>query len=209
MIIILNLYVVRHGQTEWNVKKRIQGRKDSELTAKGIQDAKLLGTRLKDMDWTAVYASPSKRAVTTASLITKNDSLHIQTDKRLLEMDLGNLEGLTMEEIKGENAKQHHHYWNSPSQFFNPPGESFVDVKNRIEQFTADLGKKYDKGNILIVTHGVVIKMLQVICSGLQIDDIWETPFITWGSLTKIQVNDGSMNTILAGDISHMDDEAE
>lgn len=66
---MITLYITRHGETEWNTEKRMQGWSDSNLTVKGGEHAALLGNRLKEVSFDAIYSSPSKRTELTAGLI--------------------------------------------------------------------------------------------------------------------------------------------
>lgn len=200
---MLYLYFVRHGQTEWNVAKKIQGRQNSNLTEKGVEDARQLGKSLKDIDWTGIYSSPSSRAVKTAEIIKGDFPILINQDKGLMEMHLDDWEGMTMEEIKAINTHQHNNYWNHPSLFQHEAGESFEDVKERLKQFIAELLLKHESGSILIVTHGVVIKMVQNIGNQYNIDQLWNTPYIDGTSVTKLKIVNEKIEILLEGDLSH------
>lgn len=199
---MLHLYVVRHGQTEWNVEKRLQGRKNSNLTETGIHDAKLLGKKLAATDFEAVYASPSARAVETTKLIIGERNLPLITDERLMEIDLGEWEGRTVDEITQNDGESYDVYQHQP-QLFQGTGESFHDVRKRIVEVLKELEETYSTGNLLIVTHGVVIKVLQTIMKGLPIDHVWDPPYIDGTSLTVVKMDDGKKEILLEGDVSH------
>jgi alpha-ribazole phosphatase len=202
---MLNLYFVRHGQTEWNTENRFQGRKDSNLTEKGIDQAKRLSERLKDIQWTAIYSSPSMRTMKTVEIVKGKCPLPIQQDERLMEMHLGDWEGMTQDEIKEMNGTQHDYFWNNPSEYQNDKGESFGDVKERIEGFINEILPKYESGNILILTHGVVIKTVQLIGSQLGMDELWKTPYIEGTSVTKMIIKNNKIEFEIEGDITHLD----
>lgn len=199
---MLQLFFVRHGETEWNVEKRLQGRRNSELTENGVRDAELLGKRLAANDFDAVFVSPSKRTVETAKLIIGERTLPFKTDERLMEIDLGEWEGRTVDEIQQSEPELYHLYQEEPSQF-KGTGETFVDVKNRLEEVLAELEEAYPSGQLLIVTHGVVIKVLQTIFKERSLDLVWESPFIEGTSLTIAKIEDGKRELILEGDVSH------
>ena len=91
---MLFLYIVRHGETEWNKEGRIQGRLNSDLTSKGKKYAKLLGERLKDTEFAHLISSPSGRTLETAQLIKGNRDLPVVTDERIMEMNLGSWQGM-------------------------------------------------------------------------------------------------------------------
>lgn len=202
---MLQLFITRHGETEWNVEKRLQGRLNSNLTENGVKDAKLLGERLKNIDFDMVYASPSKRAVETAKLIMGNRALPLKTDERLMEIHLGEWEGRTTGEIKQTEPDLHFLYEEKP-HLFKGTGESFVDVKQRVDSILKDLEKTHQNGNVLVVTHGVVIKVLQTILKGRSLEFVWEPPFIEGTSLTTITIKDGKRTLLLEGDLAHKEE---
>jgi broad specificity phosphatase PhoE len=200
---MLNLYVIRHGETEWNTQKRMQGRLDSDLTDKGVNDALLLGERLKETGFQRVISSPSKRAVETANRVIGKRSISIETDERLMEIDLGSWQGKTESEIKELFPTQFNSYWNQPVMYENPRGESFLDVKNRVADFLFNLEKTIPSGNVLIVTHGVVVKTLYLLCRNASVEEIWNPPFIHGTSLTIVKIHDGKKELLLEACMAH------
>ena len=83
------LYLVRHGQTSWNLEGRTQGKKDSNLTSLGIKQAKKLGEYFKNIELNEIYCSPLERAYLTARIIANIKNLECKSDNRLIEMNLG------------------------------------------------------------------------------------------------------------------------
>lgn len=200
---MLHLYFVRHGETEWNAQKRIQGRLDSDLTEDGVRHAKQLGEKLSMIDFEAVISSPSNRTRKTAQLIMGNRNLPFKTDERLMEIHLGAWQGLTTEEIQAKDSERYECYYHHPDLFTNEQGENFHDVKARLETVLRSLEETYTSGNLLIVTHGVVIKTLQMICKQNPIEKIWDEPFIDGTSLSIVKVEAGKRELLLEGDTSH------
>src|SRR3712207_163192 len=94
------IYLTRHGQTEWNLNKRLQGWKNSPLTKLGISQAKALGERLKDTQIDVIYSSPIERAYKTAEIIKGNKDIEIIKHDGLKEFNYGDWEGLTIDEIE-------------------------------------------------------------------------------------------------------------
>ncbi|WP_404332767.1 histidine phosphatase family protein [Mesobacillus maritimus] len=200
---MLKVYVVRHGETEWNAEKRTQGRLDSKLTEKGKRDADLLGERLKGINFTRIFSSPSKRTMETAKRVKGTRSTPIETDERLYEIDLGAWQGKTEEEIKTQFPEQFHFYWNEPQRFENIHGENFLDVTKRIKDFFNELERKTPTGDVLVITHGVVIKSLYSLCRNAGVEKIWDPPFIHGTSMTIIEIQDGIQKLVLEGCIDH------
>lgn len=140
------IYIVRHGQTDWNVEGRYQGRLDVELNDKGIEQAQKIQEKLSNVKFDKVFSSPLKRALKTAQIITSNE---IIIDERIIERCNGELEGKLKSEIEVEID-------------FNDPNETRMGVENindfrkRIKGFFKEISKKYKGKNILVVTHAGV-----------------------------------------------------
>src|SRR3989344_8043224 len=99
---LTTFYLVRHGETEYNVKKIIQGQSDSPLTKKGIEEVKNVAKKLKGIKFDYVFSSDLLRAKRTAEIIALEHKLEIQTNKLLRERRFGNLEGKSNSELKWE-----------------------------------------------------------------------------------------------------------
>src|SRR4051812_40908884 len=103
---MLKLYLIRHGETDWNAEGRIQGHSDIELNARGLEQARRLAARMPDEgEFVALYTSPLKRAYRTAEMIGEALNIPITPDKRLFERSLGELEGLTMSDIRQKHPE--------------------------------------------------------------------------------------------------------
>lgn len=140
------IYIVRHGQTEYNVVGRYGGRIDVPLNENGINQAYELRDILKNIKFDFVFSSPLKRALETAEIICNND---IIKDDRLIERNNGDLEGKLKTEI---------------DEFpdFNDPNETrynienIVDFRNRIYDFFNEIKNQYRGKDVLVVTHAGV-----------------------------------------------------
>lgn len=146
----MNLYVVRHGQTDWNVQGKLQGSTDIELNQTGIKQAIQTSELLKNVKFDIIYSSPLKRAVDTARLINNCHDVNIITDKRIAERGFGNLEGTkgVLEDIT--------EYLDYEKNLNTHNVEPIQDVFNRIHSFLSDICNNYrnSNANILVVTHG-------------------------------------------------------
>ena len=136
--------IVRHGQTDWNVEGRYQGRCDTHLNEVGIMQAREIASKINNKKFDVVFSSPLKRAYETAQILTDQD---IIVDDRLMERSNGDFEGKLKTEIEGKID-------------FNDPSENRIeninDFRNRIEDFFLDITKNYKDKNVLVVTHGGV-----------------------------------------------------
>lgn len=168
---MLKLYLIRHGETDWNADGRIQGHSDIELNARGLEQSRRLAARLPDEgEFTALFASPLKRAYCTAEMIGGALRLPITPDVRLLERSLGQLEGLTMREIQEKHPDVHRAWHDGGPRPHIPGEESRDDFVLRTRGFIQDLQAKYKEGRVLAVTHGGTINMLLMVALNLDIE---------------------------------------
>lgn len=200
---ILNLYIVRHGQTEWNLEKRFQGRKDSPLTKLGKLQAKWLRDSLKGIQWDTIYSSSLQRTLTTAEIIGGDQSCSIMPSDDLQEMSFGEWEGKLQKEIAQNEPLRFETFWHSPDSYIASSGEDFYEVEERVLQVLQRIIKENPSGNVLIVTHTVVVKILMAYFEDRSIEALWNPPLIEPASLCKIEISDNQVNILLHGDTSH------
>ncbi|MFZ7943550.1 histidine phosphatase family protein [Neobacillus sp. 19] len=143
------IFLVRHGETDWNAAGRIQGSTDIPLNAKGIQQAKECGQFLKQSSWDVIITSPLKRAKVTAEII--NENLHIP----LVEMGdfkekfFGDAEGMTLEERR---AKYPDHMY--------PNQEDEESLTKRVMNGLEKINHDYPNQKVILVVHGAVINSI-------------------------------------------------
>ena len=129
------IYIVRHGETQWNLECRVQGHQDSPLTEKGIKQAKDLSRSfaINGVNFDCAYSSPSERALKTANIIIGETKVPIHEKDELKEISFGAWEGKNNQEIKKQNSVELHNFWNRPGKYksesFN--GESFLQLQKR------------------------------------------------------------------------------
>lgn len=203
---MVTLYITRHGETEWNTEKRMQGWQNSNLTENGVQKAKLLGEKLKDTHFDAIYSSPSGRTKETASLIRGERKIPLFYDELLKEIHMGAWEGKQISSIKELYPKEHEAFWNMPHLYQQAGAETFKDVQNRASAFLAKMEEQHQTGDILIVTHTVVIKCLLSIFKNLPIERLWDPPYIHDTCLTIVEWTPNGANIVLEADMSHLKD---
>ena len=144
------IYVVRHGETEWNALNKVLGRTDLPLDTIGIEQARELACSLKDLKIDLFLASPLLRARQTADIISSEIGIYFKTDGRLIEQDFGAFEGIDRSAAEYQAAKR---------EYFvrYPGGESYFDMASRIFPLIKELEGK----NALLVTHGGVCRIIR------------------------------------------------
>ncbi|TCM85423.1 putative phosphoglycerate mutase [Paenibacillus sp. BK033] len=149
----MKLYVVRHGQTEWNYENRVCGKTDVQLTDKGAKQAEQISKILHEKQIKIIITSPLTRAVKTAEIISKAISKNFVIENRLIEQDYGVFEGTKREDNNFKEAKRHF-----PSKLCR--GESILQVAQRVFNVLDEIKEKYGDNNVLIVTHGGVFRVI-------------------------------------------------
>ena len=163
----MELYIARHGETEFNVEGRMQGNgKDSPLTPNGIQQAKHLGESLAGITFDAVYSSPLKRATNTVE-IAFGGTLKPILDPRLVEIGLGAAEGMLWEDVQYMFPEAR---ISDPVSYIPPPqAEQLPDMIARVSAFLDDLAKTGHK-QVFVLTHGFTLRVFQACTMGKSLE---------------------------------------
>jgi 2,3-bisphosphoglycerate-dependent phosphoglycerate mutase len=156
---LTQIVVVRHGETEFNVRGLLQGHLDSPLTEVGAQQARALAQRLVDYKIEALYSSDLGRARKTAEAISTAINLPVIEDCRLRERAYGALEGITWQEGRDKFPQIHDGYRNEPD-YVIPGGESLRELYGRVEDSMTDLAARNQGRRIAVVSHGGFISCL-------------------------------------------------
>lgn len=144
----MEIWYVRHGQTDWNVEGRIQGSTDIPLNQTGIEQAYQTKQLLDQETFDLVLASPLSRAYETAKIICEEKNIPIKCDERLMERNFGSYEGTLVKEMPVED------FWNLEQDLHPENGESTRMIFHRIYTFLDDLKQTYPDRKILLVAHG-------------------------------------------------------
>ena len=180
------LYLVRHGETDWNRQRRIQGTTDIPLNATGREQAARTGALLATREWDTVVASPLSRAVETASIIAAEVGLPAPTtDDRLVERNYGEAEGLDFEELQRL----------FPDDTPVPGREKRSAVAARAIEALMDIARRHPDEAVIVVSHGGLIRsVLRVV------DPEGEHGMITNGSVHSFRYDDGALSLIAFDD---------
>lgn len=201
----MKIYITRHGETEWNREGRMQGWENSNLTEKGIDNARRLGESLKNIDFECIYCSPLGRAVETANCIRGNKDTKIVIKENLKEMGFGIWEGMDHLKIEELYPSQRFNFWSQPHLYNPVNGESFEELLSRVRNVWYDIISNAYGENILIVSHAVVIKAIHSIIKNILLEDFWGPPFLYDTCLTVLEKSSDEIRIILEADVSHLD----
>ena len=161
----MKLYVVRHGQTNWNVERKVQGKADVDLNLKGIEQAQITSQNLRNEKIDLIICSPLKRADQTAQIINEGRNIPLIYDERISERDYGELEGTKKEDfdLKG--------FWSYKSNYNYDRAENIRDFFERVYIFLDSVKKDYKDKNVLLVCHGGISMPIECYFNGIPEDD--------------------------------------
>ncbi|MDP6095457.1 MAG: histidine phosphatase family protein [Gammaproteobacteria bacterium] len=199
----MELHLIRHGQTDWNEERRVQGQSESRLTELGKQQARELGEKIKQVDYGKVYCSSSLRTRQTADQAFNETGIAIEYLDSLREIHLGPWEGKLYVEVEKSDPESYQHFWQTPHLFNVSGAETFADLQNRalraVDHITAD----GNQDRVAIVSHGALIKSLLCHYEQRHLSQLWEPPQMhnCAHSIVKLNAN-GKGRIVLYADIS-------
>jgi probable phosphoglycerate mutase len=198
-----HIIIVRHGQTEWNIKGIRQGHLDSRLTERGMAQATALGQRLGREKFTALYSSDLGRAMETAREIARVTGHEIVTDARLRERHLGIFQGLNAEEITTKYPEERRLMRSSGPTYVIPGGESMAQQVARNVEFLDHLAQKHVGETVVVVTHGGVVSGFFRHTLAIPLDAPRRFEFVNAG-LNVFAHDEGIWLLLTWGDVSHL-----
>lgn len=165
------LILLRHGETEYNATRRMQGQLDTNLSERGLSQAHAAAGELRDLGIAKIISSDLMRARDTAGVVGDDLGVEVVVDKRLRETHLGQWQGKTHDEVDtahdGARAR-----WRSDATWAPPEGESRIDVAKRAREVVDELLATYDEWDnsaVLLVAHGGTIAALTATLLGLEV----------------------------------------
>jgi len=201
----LELWLIRHGETEWNASGRIQGFSDVALSDTGIKQAEALAARIGHERFDAIYASDLKRAHLTAKTVFP--TADIQLDKRIREFNFGIFGGQTWKTMTQEERQQMSVWFLGPYNKRVPQGESSNDLRARVSAFVEDLPKS---GRVIAFTHGGVVASAAHLVTGRPKETRWNEAG-SWGfrfantSITRLAFSELYRTILSLNDAAHLE----
>jgi len=200
----LKIFLVRHGETEWNNSGKFQGQINIPLNDTGIAQAKATARLSLEWDLTALYSSPLSRTVEVSSSISQLTGIKIKTDPRLMELNLGFLEGITGQDMRNDWSDLWNTWREHPGSVTMPKGESLYDLQERAWAAFIDIQNNHcATDTIAIVSHNFTIrcictKLLQIPMSN------YHCLSLDLGSVTTLENNGHTWKLLTYNSVSHL-----
>ena len=187
--IMAKLYLIRHGETDYNNSLRFQGQTDIPLNQKGIEQAERAADFLRNIPLQAIYTSTLIRAKTTAEIIARAKGMELQETDALREMSFGIWENMNTKDIQKKYAKEWKDFFANPANTKIPQGESMSDAQKRVYPVVQEILDRHPEGDVAFVAHGGIIRVLICTMLGLDLNRAWHlhvgnasiTCFYYWG----------------------------
>lgn len=167
-------FIVRHGQTKWNTQLKTQGQQDSSLDEIGMIQTQKLAKRLAAFNIDHIYSSDLGRTIQTSDIISAQLQKEYMLENSLREIDFGEWEGLTIEDIKKSYEEEFKMWRKEPDKARIPGAESLQEVADRITRGINKINEAHKSSNILLVSHGVVIKVLLLTLLNSSLSNIYK-----------------------------------
>ena len=168
------VYIVRHGETEWNAQGRIQGHTDVPLSDQGRRQAQSIAQRLRGVPFDVAFASDLARTHETAETILDGTAIPLHTTPQLREYNKGVFEGLNVHEYARQYPDQYRASLANDLDFAPTGGESIRQTQVRIGAFCDDMLQRHPDDTILVVGHGGSLRALLVKLLDLPLESNWK-----------------------------------
>jgi broad specificity phosphatase PhoE len=201
----MRLILARHGETAANRDGLGLGLQDIPLTEKGVQQAEALAETLADLKVDAVYSSPLRRAMDTAQAIASRHGLEVVADEGLTEMDVGDLDGLTFEEMRARYPEFLSRWLGEEAGTLRMPGgsECLQDVQDRARDAVRRIAQRHERGTVVVVTHNFTIHALLCDALNMPIRDFRRLRH-DLAAISTLDLRDGRTIVIHVNDTCHL-----
>ena len=203
----IRIFLVRHGETEWNRTSRFQGRSDVPLSAEGKKQAQATALALKDTPFAAIYTSPLSRAVETAEIIRAyHPAVSLKKEEGFIEMELADFDGMEARQWRSEYADFAKAWRDNPGKIRmpGPGGECLEDVQARAMTALEGISRSYPPGSVLLIcSHNFVILSILCHAKGISLDRFRELRQNT-AAYSVIRKNKNQFSVEIINERSHL-----
>lgn len=168
------IYLIRHGQTDWNKERIFRGHADRPLSDEGKKEAQAVAGFLEKEPIQFIYSSPLKRALETARPLAEAKGLKVVELKGVIDLDFGEWSGMTVEQVKDKFPESFADFMNDPQSVVFPGGETMSEVQSRALEAIEKVADRHTGETGAVVTHRVICKLVILGLLGLDAARFWE-----------------------------------
>lgn len=200
----LRILLVRHGETGWNKAGSFQGRTDIGLNQQGRVQAGALGVALRQEPLKAIYSSPLSRAMETARAINRYHKVPLVQYEGLMEMDLGDFEGLLGSDLNKEHPEFLSKWREDAASVRMPNGEALQEVQERAWAVVQEIIETHHEGTVLLCAHNFVIRTILCKILGMPMSDFRRFR-LSVGAISVIEKSSGRYSVVCINDTCHLE----
>ena len=205
---MIEVLLVRHGETTWNIEGRIQGYfADSPLTEKGVVQAAAVADRLAREGIEGLFSSDAGRTRETARPVVQATGLEAVFDPDLRERNYGIFEGRTYADVEREYPVHYQAFRARDPHYQLPGGESALQFRDRIVAALTRIAQLAQAGRIAVITHGGVLGVMYRHAAGLPLGAKRDYPIYN-ASINRLGFAHGRWELVAWGDVAHLEDSA-
>ena len=197
------LFLIRHGETEWNRQNRLQGNSDIHLSPEGFHQAQTLAKHAPFKHADAIYSSDLARAMDTAIILAERFNLTIKMMPELREMNYGDWEGRIISELLEESPKAFGKFFTNPEKCHPPHGETFLESQARVMIGIREIIAKHEGQSVIVVSHGAAIRLILGAALDMPIHKIWAISQSNT-ALNVLRVDNGEFTVELVNSTLHL-----
>lgn len=202
---MLRIFLIRHGETEWNKVGRLQGNSDVKLSSEGIRQASLLAAHAPFRALDAIYSSDLSRAVTTAQILAKKFNLPVNIVPALRETNFGDWEGKSIGELLEEEPNTFGRFFTAPEKCHPPNGETFLEAQARVVNAMSNIIAAHDNQNVAVVVHGAVNRLILCAALDIPIRKMWAISQFNV-AVNILRIDEGNITVELVNGTAHLYD---
>ncbi len=197
--------LIRHGETDWNRARRIQGHTNIPLNATGREQAQALAASLADARFAAIYSSDLARARQTAEAVAQRTALHVHFEPSLRERNFGDFQGLTYDELAARYPDAYARFeWREPDAALPGGGESLTAFFNRVMLALTRIAKRHPDADVLVVCHGGVLDMAHRMAVALPLSHKRDFP-VGNATVNWLRCDEGTWEILAWDERTHLD----
>jgi broad specificity phosphatase PhoE len=200
----LRLLAIRHGATAYSQERRYAGSRDVPLSAAGRRQGAALAQALGPLHVAAIYASPLTRARESAAPIAAAQGIDVTLESDFREMSFGDWEGLTRDEVERRFPEDYKLWLTEPERFARPGSEPLAAVAERVGRAVAELRATHVDETVVLVSHGVVTRLIVLAALGLGADRLWSVDASPAG-ISEIEYRDDWATLHRVNTVAHLE----
>ena len=197
------IFLIRHGETEWNASGRLQGNSNVQLSMVGLHQARLLAMHAPFPTADAIYSSDLIRARATAEILAAKFNLPVRTMPELREASFGDWEGQSIRELAEDLTDGFEKFFTDPELCRPPHGETFADCQARLVKAVRKIIADHENQRVIVVSHGAAIRLLLCAALGMPIRKMWAIAQFNM-ALNVLRVDDGAVTVEMVNSTQHL-----